>query len=127
MAFVSLPFLISSARNGFEDVPIALEKAGLSLGASACRVFFTISLPLAWRSILSGMVMMWARGLSEFGAVIVIAYHPAVVPVLIYERFTSFGLKYAQPVATLFVIVCFISFISFRLILKRNRNMSRYD
>jgi molybdate/tungstate transport system permease protein len=47
MAFVSLPFLINAARDGFEAVPEHLEKTALSLGASPIQVFFTISLPLA--------------------------------------------------------------------------------
>ena len=97
MAFVSVPFLINSARDGFASVPERLEKAALTLGASRSRVFFTISLPLAWRSIMTGFVMMFARGMSEFGAVVIVAYHPMIAPVLIYERFSSFGLKYARP------------------------------
>jgi molybdate/tungstate transport system permease protein len=116
MAFVSLPFLINAAREAFAMVPERLEKAALNLGASPLRVFLTISLPLAWRGILSGMVLMFARGLSEFGAVIVIAYHPMITPVLIYERFTAFGLKYARAVAVLFILVCLVVFIALRLL-----------
>lgn len=116
MAFVSIPFLINSARSGFELVPERLEKAALNLGASPTRMFLTISLPLAWRSIVSGLVMMFARGMSEFGAVIIVAYHPMVTPVLIFDRFNSFGLKYAQPVAVLFIVVSLSIFILFRFL-----------
>jgi molybdate/tungstate transport system permease protein len=116
MAFVSLPFLINSARDGFAAVPERLEKAALNLGASQPRVFFTISLPLAWRSIISGFVMMFARGMSEFGAVVIIAYHPMIAPVLIYERFSSFGLNYARPAAVLFIIVALVVFIGLRFL-----------
>ena len=116
MAFVSLPFLINSARDGFSAVPERLEKAALTLGASRSRVFFTISLPLAWRSIMTGFVMMFARGMSEFGAVVIVAYHPMIAPVLIYERFSSFGLKYARPASVLFIIVALAVFIVLRLI-----------
>ncbi len=118
MAFVSLPFLINAARDGFAAVPERLEKAALNLGASPWRVFFTVSLPLAKRSILSGLVMMWARGLSEFGSVVIIAYHPMVTPVLIWERFTSFGLAYARPVAAIFVLVCLAIFVVMRILSK---------
>jgi len=118
MAFVSLPFLVNAARDGFAAVPERLEKVALSLGASPIRVFFTISVPLAWRAILSGLVLMWARGLSEFGAVIIVAYHPMVTPVLVYERFGAFGLKYARPVAVLFLGVCLILFVAMRLLAK---------
>jgi molybdate/tungstate transport system permease protein len=116
MAFVSLPFLINAARDGFASVPEKLEKAALNLGASPWRVFFTISLPLARRQVLTGLTMMWARGLSEFGAVVIIAYHPMVTPVLIWERFASFGLAYARPVAALFVAICLLVFIVMRLL-----------
>jgi molybdate/tungstate transport system permease protein len=121
MAFVSIPFLINAARDGFTAVPERLEKAALSLGASRTRVFFTISLPLAWRSIMTGFVMMFARGMSEFGAVVIVAYHPMVAPVLIYERFSSFGLKYARPAAVLFIIVALAVFILLRLISVRKK------
>ena len=87
MAFVSVPYLINSARDGFAAVPERLEKAALSLGASPLRVFLTVSVPLAARPIISGMIMMWARGMSEFGAVMIIAYRPMIAPVLIFERF----------------------------------------
>jgi ABC-type sulfate transport system, permease component len=123
MAFVSVPFLINSARDGFIAVPERLEKAALSLGASRTRVFFTISLPLALRSIITGFVMMFARGMSEFGAVVIIAYHPMVAPVLIYERFSSFGLKYARPAAVLFIIVALAVFILLRLIAVRKKEI----
>ena len=116
MAFVSLPFLINAARDGFSGVPIRLEQAAMTLGATPTRVFFTISLPLAWRNIVSGGILMFARGMSEFGAVIVVAYHPMIAPVLIYERFGSFGLKYARPVSVLFILVSLTVFILLRVL-----------
>ena len=119
MAFVSIPFLLNAARDGFSAVPERYEKIALSLGASPPRVFFTVSLPLAWRAILSGLIMMWARGMSEFGAVIIVAYNPQTAPVLIFERFTAYGLKYAAPAAAIFVLVSLAVFIFLRTI---NRN-----
>jgi len=121
MAFVSLPYLINAARDGFLSVPERLEKAGLTLGASPARVFLSISLPLAWKNILSGLILMFARGMSEFGAVIIIAYHPMITPVLIYERFTSFGLKYAQPVSVIFILVVLVFFIILRFLLIKTK------
>ncbi len=119
MAFVSVPFLVNAARDGFAAVPVRLEQAALNLGASPLRVFLTVSMPMAWRSIISGLVLMWARGMSEFGAVLIIAYHPMITPVLIYERFGAFGLKYARPVTVLFVAVCLVFFIVLRMIAGR--------
>ena len=125
MAFVSIPFLINSARNGFLAVPERLEKAALNLGASPLRVFLTVSVPLAARPIVSGLILMWARGMSEFGAVLIIAYHPMITPVLIYERFGAFGLKYARGVAVLFILVCLIFFIILRLLARGKEDAQR--
>ncbi len=96
--------------------PKRLEKAALTLGAAGPEYFSPFpSLPLAWRSIVTGFVMMFARGMSEFGAVVIIAYHPMIAPVLIYDRFSSFGLKYARPASVVFIIVALAVFISLRL------------
>lgn len=122
MAFVSIPFLINAARDGFSAVPLRLELAALNLGASQARVFFTISLPLAWRNIVSGLILMFARGMSEFGAVIIVAYHPMITPVLIWERFSSFGINYARPVAVIFIIVSLIFFIALRFLSRTRKD-----
>ena len=116
MAFVSIPFLLNAAIDGFKNVPERLEKAAANLGASPIRVFFTVSLPLAGRSIVSGLIMMFARGMSEFGAVVIVAYHPMITPVLIYERFTAFGLKYARPVSVLFILISLAVFVLLRIV-----------
>ncbi|MBI3153237.1 MAG: hypothetical protein HYZ21_13960 [Chloroflexi bacterium] len=63
----------------------------------------------------------WARGISEFGAVIILAYHPKIVPVLVYERFNGFGLGAAQPVATLLILVAITSFSFLRFALASER------
>ncbi len=125
MAFVSIPFLINAARDGFAAVPVRLEKTALNLGASPLRVFFTISLPLAWRSVLSGLVLMWARGLSEFGAVVIVAYHPMITPVLIWKRFGEFGLPYARPVAAVFIVVCLLVFVLLRLLAAEKKSYAQ--
>ncbi len=114
MAFVSVPFLVNTAREGFLNVPVRMEQTAQLLGASRARVFFTISMPLAWRHVLTGIIQMFARGMSEFGAVVMVAYHPMITPVLIYERFAAYGLKYAQPVAVLFILICLLVFIILR-------------
>jgi len=121
MLFVSLSFLVNAAREGFEAVDPRLERVARTLGASPWRAFWRISFPLAWRSILSGMILMWARGLSEFGAVVILAYHPMVAPVLLYERFESFGLSYSRPVATLVILICLVTFVVLRLTAGRKR------
>lgn len=123
MAFVSLPFFINSAREGFASVPQRFENAALNLGISPLKVFLTISVPLASRHIVSGAVMMFARGMSEFGAIVILAYNPMTTPVLIFERFSSFGLQYARPVALLFIIISIALFLLMRLLTKEPENV----
>ena len=125
MMFVSVPFLIDSAKEGFEAVDVRLEKVARTLGASAWRSFFRVSLPLAWRSIFSGSVLMWARGLSEFGAIVIIAYSASflgwntkVLPILIADRF-DFGLDYTRPVAALAILISLVAFVILRSIAYR--------
>jgi ABC-type sulfate transport system permease component len=55
--------------------------------------------------------MCTARAVSEFGAVVIVAYHPMTAPVMIYERFTAYGLKYSQPVAVWLILVCLVLFL----------------
>jgi len=115
MLFVSLSFLVNAAREAFEAVDPRLERVARSLGASPWQAFLRVSLPLAWRGILSGTILMWARGLSEFGAVVILAYHPMVAPVLLYERFESYGLSYARPVAALMILITLGAFAALRV------------
>jgi molybdate/tungstate transport system permease protein len=117
MLFVSLPFLVNLSREAFALVDEEFEKVALIDGASQWQAFFTVTLPLAWRGVLGGAVMMWARGISEFGAVVILAYHPKIVPILVYERFEGFGLDAAQPIALLLILVALVVFISLRLAL----------
>jgi molybdate/tungstate transport system permease protein len=114
MLFVSVPFLINSAKEGFKKVDIRLEKAARTLGASPWQTFRLVTFPLAWRSIMAGSLMMWARGISEFGAVVILAYYPMIAPVLVYERFETSGLNAAIPVAAILVIICALIFIGIR-------------
>jgi molybdate/tungstate transport system permease protein len=72
--------------------------------------------PLTWRHMLTGFIMSMARAISEFGAVVIIAYHPMIAPVLMYERFTAYGLKYSQPVAVWLIVICLFLFILLRVV-----------
>jgi len=115
LTFVGLPFYVNTVKSGFEAIPVRLENASRSLGAGMASTFARITLPLAWRSMLLGMIMCTARAISEFGAIVIVAYHPMTAPVLIYERFTAYGLKYSQPVAVWLVLISFCLFVLMRL------------
>ncbi|MDL1964720.1 MAG: ABC transporter permease [Deltaproteobacteria bacterium] len=115
LTFVGLPFYVNTVKAGFESIPSRLENVSRSLGASITDTFFRVTFPLAWRSMVVGMIMCTARAVSEFGAVVIVAYHPMIAPVMIYERFTAYGLKYSQPVAVWLIIVCLFLFLLLRI------------
>lgn len=71
--FIASPFFVKAARAGFEAVDTRLEAAARTLGAGPSRVFWTITVPLARPALLSGVVLAWARALSEFGATMMFA------------------------------------------------------
>jgi len=121
MLFVSLPYLVDTAREGFKEVDPRLENVARSLGASHWRTFREITFPLAFPSILSGAILSWGRAISEFSAILIIAYHPISAPILIYEKFTSFGLRASRPISVLLISICLVIFIVLRMIGKRSR------
>lgn len=118
LLFVGLPFYVNTVKAGFEGVPIRLEKASRTLGAGSFSTFFRVTFPLTWRHMILGIIMCTARAISEFGAVVIVAYHPMTAPVMIYERFTAYGLKYSQPIAVWLIIISFILFVVLRLLSK---------
>jgi molybdate/tungstate transport system permease protein len=115
MHFMCLPYLVDTAREGFKEVNPRLENVARSLGASHWRTFREVTFPLAFPSILSGAILSRGRAISEFSAVLVLAYHPISAPMLIYEKFTSFGLRASRPISVLLITVCLVIFIILRL------------
>ncbi|MFL6247150.1 MAG: molybdate ABC transporter permease subunit [Thermoanaerobaculia bacterium] len=73
MMVMSFPLLVRAARVAFEEVNPRLEQIARTLGASDTRVFLTITLPLAARGIISGLLLAFARAIGEFGATILVA------------------------------------------------------
>jgi molybdate/tungstate transport system permease protein len=114
MIFVGMPYLVNLSREAFALIDPELEAIAQVEGASPWQAFLWVSFPLALRGVGAGMLMMWARGVSEFGAVVILAYHPKILPVLVYERFEGFGLSAAQPLAALLVAAALVLFISLR-------------
>jgi molybdate transport system permease protein len=70
---VAFPFVCKSARAAFEGVDPQLEQAARVLGLRESSIFFRVSLPLAWRGILAGMLLAFARAMGEFGATLMVA------------------------------------------------------
>ncbi|MCV6607902.1 MAG: ABC transporter permease [Campylobacterales bacterium] len=119
MMFLSAPFLINSAKDGFRKVDVKLEKVARTLGGKPLSVFFRITLPNAKKDIINGSLMMWSRGLGEFGAIVILVYHPLTTPILIYDRFNSYGLKFSAPVAAAMIFLSIIVFVIIRYVSSR--------
>jgi molybdate transport system permease protein len=73
MAVMSFPLLVRSVRTSFSEVNPRLEQIAATLGASALKVFFVITIPLAYKGIVAGALLAFARALGEFGATILLA------------------------------------------------------
>ena len=119
MFFVSYPFFVNAAIEGFSSVDPNYERVARTLGANQWRAFRNIALPLARPHLLSGAIMAWARGVSEFGAVVIIAYYPMIASTLILYRFNTGGLGQSQPIAVLLILICFVTFLAMRMATRR--------
>ncbi len=125
MIFVSAPFIVNYLREGFEAVDPRMEFVARGLGASGFDAFRTVTLPISIRSIFMGAVMGWARAISEFGAVVIIAYYPMIAPTYIYAAFNSGGLATSRPVASLLLLICIGVFVALRLLSGRWKRYAR--
>ncbi|MDR3593125.1 MAG: molybdate ABC transporter permease subunit, partial [Negativicutes bacterium] len=111
---VAFPLMYQSTKAAFQSVDSKLEDAARTLGASEWRVFFTITVPLAWPGLVAGLVLSFARALGEFGATIMVAGNipgkTQTIPLAIYFAAESNDLS----TAGLYVII--ISLITFSMI-----------
>lgn len=103
--FVSAPFVIVAARSAFERVEGEMFEAAASMGAGAWQSFWHVGLPLARSGIAAGLTLGWMRALGEFGATVILAYHPFSLPVLNYVDLSSTGLVQALPLALLTLLI----------------------
>ena len=100
---VSVPFLIRSAQAGFESVDHTLEDAARAHGQNEWSVFTRITLPLAWRSVVTGVSLALARAMGEFGATLMVAGsipgRTRTMPIAIYEAVQTGKTDEAQALA----------------------------
>lgn len=109
---VSLPLMYQSCKAAFLNVDHIYENAGRTLGADEKRVFWRITLPLAWPGIISGTILAFARALGEFGATLMVAGNipgkTETIPLAIYYAVEAGNLRKAN---TLMAIVIVFSFV----------------
>ena len=115
-AFVAAPFLVIAARSAFAAIDPVLEDVAATLGHRPWAVFRRVSLALAWRGIWAGMLLTWLRAFGEFGATVMVAYHPYSLPVFTYVAFGSQGLPAMLPILlpTLLVAVLAMAASTYR-------------
>lgn len=111
----SFPLLVQAARAGFEGVDPRLEDMARTLGRSEISIFRTVTLPLAWRSILAGTVLAFARALGEFGVTLMVAgnipHHTQTMAIAIYD------LVQAGRQAEANVMVVIMTFVAMALVI----------
>ncbi len=115
MLFVSVPFAVNSVRDAIEGLDPQLDHAARSLGATPWHAFRRVTLPLAARGVLTGGVLAYARSISEFGAVVILAYFPMTAPVKVYEEYLQNGLDRSAAVALLLLLVALSTFVVVRV------------
>lgn len=97
--FVAAPFVIITARAGFNAVDVRLEQASRSLGYGPIRTFWNISIPLASGAIIAGIILTFARAIGEFGATMMVAYNPRTMPTRIWVDFIAGGIDAIVPLS----------------------------
>ena len=126
MVFVSAPYTVLAADLSFRAVDPRLVEAARALGAGPATVFLTVTFPVAARGILAGLLLTWARAVSEVGGILILAYavYPSgpytgpvtsTISVLVYDLFQAGDLRGAAAVSSLFLLVAFVIFFGVRL------------
>jgi len=109
---VSFPLVMKSARAAFENLDPQLAQAARVLGLSEAALFFRVSLPLAWRGILAGLLLAFARALGEFGATLMVAGsipgRTQTLSIAVYEAVQSGQDELANSLVIIISITCVV-------------------
>jgi ABC-type sulfate/molybdate transport systems ATPase subunit/ABC-type sulfate transport system permease component len=106
--FVAGPFLIIAARSAFAAVDPALDDLAASLGHRPAARFWLVSMRIAAPGIRAGLLMTWLRAIGEYGATVLLAYHPYTLPVFTYVQFSSTGIPTTQAPTALALAVAVV-------------------
>jgi len=121
MLVVSAPLYVFGARESIARVDERLESVARTLGDDRWSAVRRVTLPIARNGMVSAATAMWARCTSEFGAIVLVAYHPRVASVLAYDRYVTYGLRDALPVAAALVCVALCVLLLVRLARRAER------
>jgi molybdate transport system permease protein len=121
--FVAGPFLVIAARAAFEGIDPALEDLAASLGRGPASRFWLVSLRIAAPGIRAGLLLTWLRAIGEYGATVLLAYHPYTLPVFVSVLFSSTGIPQTQaPTALAIAVAVAVLLLSeIRLVRRRRR------
>ena len=107
---VTFPLMVKPARAAFENVNPQLEQAARTLGVNEWAIFFRVTLPLAWRGILAGLLLAFARSLGEFGATLMIAgsipNETQTLSIAVYEAVQAGDDDLANQLVIIISLVC---------------------
>ena len=121
---VSFPLMYQSTKAAFQSIDTKLEDAARTLGANEWRVFWTVTLPLAWHGLLSGIVLSFARALGEFGATIMVAGNipgkTQTLPLAIYFAAESNDMTQAGLYVLIISLITFSMIFGVNLWVRRN-------
>jgi molybdate transport system permease protein len=109
--FVAGPFLIIAARTAFQGVDPALEDLAASLGHRPAARFWLVTMRIAAPGIRAGLLLTWLRAIGEYGATVLLAYHPYTLPVFTYVQFSSTGIPTTQAPTALALGVAIVVLI----------------
>jgi ABC-type Fe3+/spermidine/putrescine transport system ATPase subunit/ABC-type sulfate transport system permease component len=124
-AFVSAPFLVVTTRAAFSAVDPGLGDAAAALGHGPVARFLRVEVPVAAPGIRAGMVLAWLRAFGEYGATVVLAYHPSSLNVYTYIEFASRGLPGTVAPTALALGVAAAAVAVSRLVVLRHRRHRR--
>ena len=112
MSVMSFPLLVRSVRTSFADVNPRLEQIAATLGASPAKIFFVITIPLAYKGIVAGALLAFSRALGEFGATIMLAGNiPGRTQTLSLAIYNYVQLGKDPEAYTLLSITVFLAFL----------------
>ncbi len=112
-AVMAFPLMYMTSRGAFEQVDSRVEDAARTLGASEWRVFWSVTMPLAWPGVAAATVMSLARCLGEFGATLMLAGNipgkTATIPVAIYFSIQAGDMNQALILVWIVLVIAFAS------------------